>query len=101
MANVIYVNKSTLQQWVDEKRDIELIKKNLLADGFDDETIEAHIKEFTKLKYGKRQFSGFIVLALGTTLGFLSCLLSVLNPVPELYYWFLYGLTSVALILFF
>ena len=45
-----------MQQWVDEKRDIELIKKILLAEGFDDETIEAHINEFTKLEYVKGNF---------------------------------------------
>lgn len=101
MANVIYVNKSTLQQWIDEKRDVEIIKKNLLAEGLDEEAIDAHIKEFTKLKYGKRQFTGFIILGAGATLGFISCLLSVLNPVPELYYWFLYGFTSIALVFIF
>lgn len=101
MTNVIYVNKSTLQQWIDEKRDIELIKKSLLADGLDEDAIDANLKEFRKLKNAKRQFIGFIVLGSGATLGFISCVLSVLNPVPELYYWFLYGITSLALVLIF
>ena len=72
-----------------------------MVEGLDEEAIDTNLKELRKLKFGKRQFTGFIVLALGATLSFISCILSVLNPVPELYYWFLYGLTSVALILIF
>jgi hypothetical protein len=35
----------------------------------------------------------------GAFLGFLSCVLTLINPVPELYNLILYGLTSIAIII--
>jgi hypothetical protein len=49
--------------------------------------------------YAKRQTTGFILLAIGAVLGFISCVLTLANPVPALYYWILYGLTSIAVII--
>jgi hypothetical protein len=48
-----------------------------------------------------RQKRGFAFAGGGAVLGFISCVLSLTNPVPELYDVILYGLTSVAIILIF
>ncbi|MFZ7113883.1 MAG: hypothetical protein ACO1G9_00795 [Bacteroidota bacterium] len=48
-----------------------------------------------------RQKRGFSFTATGAVLGFISCVLSLTNPVPELYYIILYGLTSIAILLIF
>ena len=95
------VQPSTIQQWVDEKLDIQKIREKLESLSLDEETIVAHIQEFKKKKYANRQFKGFICLGLGAFLGFISCTLTLTNPIPEMYYWFLYGLTSVALTIIF
>lgn len=58
---------------------------------------ETHVKEFSKAEYGKWQATGFVLMGVGAFLGFVSCLLSLLNHVPELYYWILYRLTSIAI----
>jgi len=91
------VNPSAIQQWIALNLDIEAIREELRSHGHDDHTIETHVTEFKKAKYGKRQATGFILMGVGAFLGFISCLLSVLNPVPDLYYWILYGLTSIAI----
>lgn len=48
-----------------------------------------------------RQTKGFICLAAGAFLGFISCVITLINPIPELYNLVLYGLTSIAVIIIF
>lgn len=96
MSTYSSVNADMFQQWIADRLDIQKVKEKLVALGFDDEMVLQHLKEFKKLKYGKRQFAGFVYLASGAFLGFISCVLALINPVPELYNWILYGLTSVA-----
>ncbi len=93
------INVDLLQQWITEKLDVQQVKDNLAAIGYDEEAASLHLREFKKLKYGKRQFTGFVCLAAGAFIGFLSCLLTLINPVPGLYNWTLYGLTSVAVLI--
>ena len=45
--------------------------------------------------------TGFICLGIGAMTGFISCVLTLTNPVPELYNVILYGLTSVAVTIIF
>ncbi|HMU71880.1 MAG TPA: hypothetical protein PKD93_04040 [Ferruginibacter sp.] len=95
------VNTVVIQQWIAEQLDIQRVKEKLAALGYDEETTRLHLAEFKKIKYGKRQFAGFVYLAIGAVLGFISCILTVFNPVPELYNWILFGLTSVAVLIIF
>lgn len=95
------VDPTLLQQWFMEKMKPEAIEESLKARGLDQESIVQHLKEYRKLCCAKRQFNGFVLLGAGAFLGFVSCLLSVVNPIPSLYYAILYGLTSVALALIF
>ncbi len=99
MSFTTAVSSSTIQQWIHDNLSTEKIQSMLHEYGHDSETVEAVLKEFKRLKYAKRQFSGLILLGVGAVLGFISCLLTITNPVPSLYYWVLYGLTSVAAIL--
>lgn len=86
-----------IQQWVNEKSNAETIRQQLSAQGFNEEDILSHLNLFKKAVYQKKQTKGFIILGTGALLGFVSCILTLTNPVPELYNWILYGLTSVAL----
>lgn len=95
------INTTVLQQWVAEKLDAEKVNEKLRSLGYDEETIAANLKAFKKMYYAKKQWAGFVFLGIGAFLGFLSCVTSLINPIPELFDWFLYGLTSVALILIF
>ena len=97
MSSTNAVNPSAIQQWIALNLDIETIREELRSHGHDDETIETHVNEFRKAKYGKRQSIGFILMGLGAFLGFISCVLSITNPIPEWYYYILYGLTSIAI----
>ena len=91
------VETSTIRQWIADKMDAAAIQQQLSALGHDEDTISLHLKEFDKQKFARRQFTGFIYMGIGATIGFISCVLSIINPVPELYNWILYGMTSVAI----
>lgn len=101
MPDFILVDKEIFQQWITTKQKPEAIKEELQKKGFDIDTINANLKEYKRLHYAKRQFTGFICMGVGAFLGFISCVLAILNPVAELHNLFLYGLTSVAVIIVF
>jgi hypothetical protein len=58
-----------------------------------------HLKEFNKQRYEIRRSKGFLFASIGAVVGFMGCVLALLNPLPELYYLGLYGFTSLAAIL--
>ncbi len=80
-----------------QKKDLAFIEAQLNLLGLDTAAIEEQMAACKKMQQEKRQTTGFVWMGMGALLGFISCLLSILNPVPELYYWILYGLTSVAI----
>lgn len=101
MSYPAIIDQTTLEQWVNQKLDQKSVEQQLYAMGFDDLMVAEHIKAYRRLIYAKRQFMGFIFLGTGAFLGFISCVLTIVNPAPELYNVILYGLTSVALIIIF
>ncbi len=94
-----FVSSSVVRKWILENLDAESIEQKLKSEGFGDETIAAYLNEFVKQKIRQKQSNGFIVTGTGAVLGFISCVLTLTNPVPELFHVILYGLTSVALLL--
>ncbi len=97
MSTTQQINTSEIQQWLNFNYTIEKIEADLKARGFDTDVIETYLKEFKKQRNAKQQFNGFICLGVGAFLGFISCLLSVLNPFPEYYYYILFGFTTLAI----
>jgi len=101
MSYTTTVHREWLQQWMADKREPHTIEEELRLLGLGAEHIEGHLSEYKKLRHSKRLTTGFIWLAIGAFLGFVSCVLSLTNPFPALYFWILYGLTSVAIALIF
>ena len=99
MTDILPIDSATLQQWVTAKLEPEVVKEKLLAKGFDEDTIATHLKAFKRLRNAKRQMTGFVCMGIGAFLGFISCMLTVINPIPELYNIILFGLTSIAILI--
>ena len=95
------IEMSTIQQWIAAKLEPTAIEKELFSKGFDAESIAAHLAAYKRARNAKRQSNGFIFMALGAFLGFISCVLTLINPVPELYNLILYGLTSISILVIF
>ena len=98
MDNPIKINSALINQWSIERLSMQEVEEKLIALGYDSDYINVHLKEFNKLKYAKRQNAGFVLVGIGALLGFLSCVLTMVNPIPDLIDFFLYGLTSIAII---
>jgi hypothetical protein len=95
------VDSAIIQQWIAEKLNPEKVEQRLSTLNLGEEQRSAYLKEFKKIRNDQRQFKGFVILGAGAFLGFISCVLSIINPVPEFYYHILYGFTSVAVAVIF
>lgn len=101
MPETFVFDNSEIQQWIDQKLKLQKVEELLREKGMADETINNYLKEYKRQRYSKRQAKGFVFASTGAFLGFISCLLTVLNPIPELYNIILFGLTSLAILLIF
>jgi hypothetical protein len=101
MSNANVVSAETIQQWLQQKLQPTAIEEELKAKGFNTEMITQFIKEFKKARYAKRRFTAFVLMGIGAVVGFVSCVLTVLNVMPHMFDLFLYGLTIIAAILVF
>jgi hypothetical protein len=101
MSYTAAVETATIQQWISTKLEPKTIEQELIAKGLDADAVAAHLAEYKRVKNAKRQTTGFICMAVGAFLGFISCVLTLVNPIPELYNLILYGLTSLAILVIF
>ena len=97
MSDTLTVDLAIIQQWITAKLEPEAIEQKLKEGGLDAASITTHLRAFRKLKNAKKLQAGFICMAAGALLGFVSCLLTIINPFPALYNVILFGLTSVAI----
>ena len=93
------IDQAEIQQWISNKLSVQKIEELLQVKGFDPETISFYLKEYNKQRYAIRRSKGFVYASIGAFLGFIGCILAILNPLPELYYVGLFGFTSIAAIL--
>lgn len=101
MSTPTTVDKAVLRRWVEQKRTIDQFQQQMASMGYDASSIKDHLDVFKKLRYQKRRWNGFLCMGIGAFTGFISCLLSLSNPFPELYYVILYGMTSLAILIIF
>jgi hypothetical protein len=93
------VDTALIRSWIHAKLEPANVEAQLKKMGVSEENIAAYLEEYKKERFANRRFNGFICATAGGLLGFVSCMLSIFNPFPELYYFILFGLTSVAILL--
>ncbi|HSF45326.1 MAG TPA: hypothetical protein VLA58_04925 [Chitinophagaceae bacterium] len=93
------IDNALLREWNLSSLEPRSIEAELLAKGMDAETVSAYVEAYKKFKIARKQFVGFFCMGLGAFLGFVSCVLTLVNPIPELYNLILFGLTSVAILI--
>jgi len=101
MADTGSIYSTIIQKWINTNRTAKEIAEELHARGIDEAVIAEQLEEFKKAQNAKRRFTGFIYTGIGAFLGFIACVLTLINPVPELYHLVLYGLTTLAIIFVF
>jgi hypothetical protein len=95
------IDQTEIRQWIIDGFTVQKVEELLQSKGLDAEAISLHLKEFNRQRFKIRRAKGFTYASIGAVLGFIGCMLAILNPMPELYYLGLYGFTSLAAILIF
>lgn len=90
-----------INYWMVKGTPVSEVEKELNEMGMSEEDAIANLRAYKKLKYAGRHFNGVICVIVGAAISFLSCLLAITNPVPELFHVFLYGLTPAGMLILF
>ncbi|MEX1190083.1 MAG: hypothetical protein WED33_12555 [Bacteroidia bacterium] len=90
------ISQKVLESWISSHYKPEQIMLELQAKGYDENYIHTCIEAFKKALNSRRQFNSILLLGTGAFIGFVGCVLSLINPFPDYYYWILYGSTAVA-----
>ncbi|MEI6313103.1 MAG: hypothetical protein WCP57_12650 [Bacteroidota bacterium] len=83
------------RNWEMNQSTEEQIQSELELQGIPSSQIESILTMYKKNTQQKRQYRGFMFMGIGAFIGFLSCVLTMLDLVPELRGIALYGLTSI------
>lgn len=89
------------EQWRHKGFSDEQILDALKAGGLSEEEAETQLRQYRKFRNEERSRMGFYLTAIGSFLGFVSCVLTMMDIFPELRGFMLYGLTSLGLLLIF
>lgn len=79
----------------------EEILGELHAQGINEEEAKDIIRSWKKDRVAQKQKNGLIMLIIGSIACFLSCVLTILDVFPALNNFFLYGLTSMGVVVVF
>jgi magnesium-transporting ATPase (P-type) len=99
MIDIHAAQKESIRNWKEKNYTVEQIRLELTDSGLKEDEINDIIKVYQSLQYEKRRRTGFILMGLGAFLGFISCLLTMIDLIPALTGVFLYGFTSLAVII--
>lgn len=97
MSTIAAPDQGLLHQWLAAGLDLSDVQGKIRSLSLEPALADQYERAYKKMRQARRQTRGFIWASLGAFAGFISCLLSIFNPIPELFNLFLYGLTSVAI----
>lgn len=89
------VQSQIIDQWMIQSRKQEALLEELRHRGHSEEVIEAYIAAWKKRRYAARRFNATIMIGIGGLMGFIGCVMLMLDISKSLFYPMLYG-TSIA-----
>lgn len=95
--NTEEINLNVINNWLSRDETHENAANQLRQKGLSDNFITRYLQEFEKQKQAKRQNTGFIFMGIGAFLGFISCVLTMIDAFPTLRNFFMYGLTTIGI----
>jgi hypothetical protein len=101
MNNLNTAYSDLYYNWKAKNLSEELIIDELRQNGMDSLQIVEILNFYKKRRNDEKQNMGFILTGIGAFIGFLSCVFTMLDLIPELRGFMLYGLTSIALVFIF
>lgn len=88
-------------KWQSNNTPEEVIINELQQLGLQETQISAVLNQYKKKKSDARQQIGFIITAIGSFFGFISCVFTMLDLFPAIRGFMLYGLTTIGIVLVF
>lgn len=86
-------------EWKSKKLSVQLIREELISKKYPADETEEIITLYRKKHIDARFTNGFILMGAGAFLGFLSCVCAILDFAPTWRNFFLYGLTSLSVLI--
>ncbi|MBK8611186.1 MAG: hypothetical protein IPL84_14900 [Chitinophagaceae bacterium] len=99
MADLKSYQEADLQNLFQSRHSLLAMEEELRLRGFTADLISEMLEKVKKKRMAKRQSAGFIYMAAGAFLGFLSCVFSIAGIFPDQIGFVLYGLTTIAVLL--
>ncbi|HSF90032.1 MAG TPA: hypothetical protein VLA46_11480, partial [Saprospiraceae bacterium] len=95
-------NDETLfRSWQQRNVSKSFVQAELSNQGYSTEEISSMLEEYTRYRIARRNTMGWCMMGLGGFLGLVSCVLTMLDPLPDFRGLFMYGFTSIAVIMAF
>lgn len=95
MAEIQSLSIEQYKSWKSRNFTEEMITSELKENGLDSLQITELIQHYKKKCCEERQTTGFIITGIGAFLGFISCVLTMLDLFPQFRGFMLYGLTGI------
>jgi hypothetical protein len=96
MTDAVTIDKTICQELLSSRLTPDAVKTALEAKGIQTENISFYLQAIKKMRCEKRRTKGFLCMALGAFLGFLSCVLTITHALPHMFDFIFYGLTTMA-----
>ena len=96
MPAAVTIDETICQQLLSSNLTPEAVKTALESKGIHSENIGSYLEAIKRMRSAKRRSLGFICMAVGAFLGFLSCVLTIAHALPILFEFIFYGLTMLA-----
>ena len=76
-----------------------LVREELRNQGLSMDEITSMLEDYTRYRIARRNTMGWTLMGLGGLLGLVSCIFTMLDPMPVIRGFLMYGLTSLAVVL--
>ncbi len=96
---MVKVHSSTdmlIQKWLQLKSSKSQVWEELQRQGWSEEDITAAWNDYTQYRIGRRISLGLGLMFGGGALGLVSCILTMIDPLPSLRWMFMYAFTTIA-----
>ena len=90
------LTNATIQSWIDDRLSFDTVEQSLISNGYESGEIKEYLLQFKRIRSERKQISGFVFMAIGAFVGFLACVMAMINPMPDIQDFFLFGLTLIA-----
>lgn len=92
-------DETLFRQWHQLRHTRPHIEQELTRQGWSADEINSVLDHYARYRLGRRNTIGWSLMGLGGFMGLVSCVLTMLDSVPALRGFFMYGLTTLAIVI--